>query len=137
MVGIRWYLFALFSVPVGVVLCGSVVFGPELLNVLMEKWLFLFTAVLPQLVLLILFFIVAEEIGFMGFLQARLQERHGPLKASVIVTLPFALYHLPSLMVENRLGLAQLHLALGFLGILAILQMFGRVVIMWLYNNTG
>lgn len=118
-------------------MCGSVVFGPELLNVLMEKWLFLFTAVLPQLVLLILFFIVAEEIGFMGFLQARLQERHGPLKASVIVTLPFALYHLPSLMVENRLGLAQLHLALGFLGILAILQMFGRVVIMWLYNNTG
>ena len=137
MVGIRWYLFALFSVPVGVVLCGSVVFGPELLNVLMEKWLFLFTAVLPQLGLLVLFFIVAEEIGFMGFLQARLQERHGPLKASVIVTLPFALYHLPSLMVENRLGLAQLHLALGFLGILAILQMFGRVVIMWLYNNTG
>jgi len=124
-------------VPVGVVLCGSVVFGPELLNVLMEKWLFLFTAVLPQLGLLVLFFIVAEEIGFMGFLQARLQERHGPLKASVIVTLPFALYHLPSLMVENRLGLAQLHLALGFLGILAILQMFGRVVIMWLYNNTG
>jgi len=136
-VGIRWYLFALFSVPVGVVLCGSVVFGPELLNVLMEKWLFLFTAVLPQLGLLILFFIVAEEIGFMGFLQARLQERHGPLKASVIVTLPFALYHLPNLMVENRLGLAQLHLALGFLGILAILQMFGRVVNMWLYNNTG
>jgi len=44
-------------------LCGSVVFGPALLNVLMEKWLFLFTAVLPQLVLLILFFIVSAVVA--------------------------------------------------------------------------
>src|SRR5215210_766160 len=136
-VGIRWYLFAFFSVPVAVLLCASAVFGGALLDVLAEKWALLFTAVLPQLLFLILFFIVAEEIGFMGFLQARLQDRYGPLKASVIVTLPFALYHLPTLMVENGLGLARLHIALGFLGILAVLQMFGRIVIMWLYNNTG
>ena len=136
-VGVRWYLFALFSVPLAVVLCASAVFGLALLDVLVEKWALLFTAVLPQLLFLILFFIVAEEVGWMGFLQARLQDRYGPLKASLIVTLPFALYHLPTLMVENGLGLAQLHIALGFLGILAVLQMFGRIVIMWLYNNTG
>ena len=136
-VGARWYLFAFFSVPVGVVLCGSAIFGWALPNVLVEEWPLLFTAVLPQLVLLILFCIVAEEIGFMGFLQARWQDRYGPLKASVIVTVPFALYHLPGLMVENGFGLPQLHIALGFLGILAVLQMFGRVVMMWLYNATG
>lgn len=136
-VGVRWYLFAFLSVPVAVMLCASAVFGWALLDVLVQKWLLLFTAVLPQLLFLILFFIVAEEIGFMGFLQARLQDRYGPLKASVIVTLPFALYHLPALMVENGLGLAELHIALGFLGILAVLQMFGRIVLMWLYNNTG
>ena len=73
----------------------------------------------------------------MGFLQARLQERHGPLKASVIVTLPFALYHLPGLMVDEGLSLVQLPLALGLLGALAILQLFGRIVMMWLYNNTN
>jgi len=138
-VALRWYLFAFFSVPVGVVLCASasLTFGWALLNVLVEKWPLLFTAVLPQLVLLILFCIVAEEIGWTGFLQARLQDRYGPLKASVIVTLPFALYHLPNLMVENGLELKRLHIALGYLGILALLQMFGRVVIMWLYNATG
>src|SRR5215210_7559856 len=136
-VGARWYLFAFFSVPVGVVLCGSAIFGWALPNVLVEEWPLLFTAVLPQLVLLILFCIVAEEIGFMGFLQARWQDRYGPLKASVIVTVPFALYHLPGLMVENGFGLPQLHIALGFLGILAVLQMLGRVVMMWLYNATG
>ena len=136
-VGVRWYLFAFFSVPVAVMLCASVVFGRAQLDVLVERWALVFTAVLPQLLFLILFFIVAEEVGFMGFLQARLQDRYGPLKASVIVTIPFALYHLPTLMVENGFGLAQLHIALGFLGILAVLQMFGRIVIMWLYNATG
>lgn len=136
-VGVRWYLFAFFSVPVAVLLCASAVFGRAQLDVLVDNWVLLFTAVLPQLVFLILFFIVAEEVGFMGFLQARLQDGYGPLKASVIVTIPFALYHLPTLMVENGFGLAQLHIALGFLGILAVLQMFGRIVIMWLYNATG
>src|SRR5215210_400621 len=136
-IGLRWYLFAFFSVPVAVMLCASAVFGQAMLDVLVEKWPLLFTAVLPQLLFLILFFIVAEEIGFMGFLQARLQDRYGPLKASVIATLPFALYHLPGLTVETGLGLTRFHIALAYLGILAVLQMFGRVVMMWLYNATG
>src|SRR6266566_3334804 len=95
-VGPQWYLFALLSVPVGVVVCASAIFG-----------------------------------------LAPLHARHGPLKASVIVTLPFALYHLPGLMVDEGLSLAQLPLALGLLGALAILQLFGRIVMMWLYNNTN
>jgi uncharacterized protein len=136
-VGVRWYLVALFGMPVAVVLCASAIFGLAPLNALVEKWQLLLTVVLPQLVLLILFFNLAEEVGWTGFLQARLQERHGPLKASVIVTLPFALFHLPGWMVEFGLGLSQLHLALLLTGIFGISQLFGRVVIMWLYNNTG
>jgi membrane protease YdiL (CAAX protease family) len=135
-VGVRWYLVALFSMPIAVMLCASVIFGLAPLNALVEKWQLLFTVVLPQLLLLIVFFIVAEEVGWMGFLQARLQDRHGPLKASVMVTIPFALYHLPVVMNESGLGLAQLPLALGFVGVLGISQLFGRVVLMWLYNNT-
>src|SRR5215210_5912716 len=117
-VGFRWYLLALFGVPVATVLCASVIFGLAPLNALVEKWKLLFTVVLPQLLLSIVFFNLAEEIGFMGFLQASLQEGYGPLKASLIVTVPFALWHLPSLMVDSGLGLAQLHIALGFLCIL-------------------
>jgi membrane protease YdiL (CAAX protease family) len=125
------------SVPLAVLLCVGAVFGRPLLVVLADRWTSLFTAVLPQLVLLIVCCIVAEEVGFMGFLQARWQNRFGPLKASLLVTIPFAVYHLPNLMVESGLGLAQLHLALAFLGVLAVLQLFGRVVMMWLYNVTG
>jgi uncharacterized protein len=136
-VGVRWYLVALFGVPVATLLCASAIFGLAPLNALVDKWRLLFTVVLPQLLLLIVFFNLAEEVGWTGFLQARLQERHGPLKASVIVTLPFALFHLPSWMVEFELGLAQLHIALLVTGIFGISQLFGRVIIMWLYNNTN
>ena len=136
-VGLRWYAFAFLSIPAGVLLCAGAVFGQPLIVVLAERWTSLFTAVLPQFVLLVICCIVAEEVGFMGFLQARWQSRFGPLKASLLVTVPFAVYHLPSLMVESGLGLAQLHVALAFLGVLAVLQLFGRVVMMWLYNVTG
>ena len=136
-VPLRWYLFAFLSVPALVLLCVGLVFGRALLVVLANRWTDVFTTVLPQLVLLSLCFIVAEEIGFTGFLQARWQDRFGPLKASLLVTIPFAVYHLPVVMVESRFGLAQMHLALAFLGVLAVLQLFGRVVIMWLYNVTG
>jgi membrane protease YdiL (CAAX protease family) len=136
-VGVRWYLVALLGVPVATVLCASVIFGLAPLNALVEKWELLFTVVLPQLLLLIVFYNVAEEVGWTGFLQARLQDRHGPLKACLIVTIPFALFHLPSWMVEFDLGLAQLHLALLLTGIFGISQLFGRVIIMWLYNNTN
>jgi membrane protease YdiL (CAAX protease family) len=132
----QWYLFALLGVPIGVV-CASAIFGLAGLHALVTQWPLLVTVVVPQLLLFIVFSNGPEEIGWMGFLQARLQERYGPLKASVIVTLPFALYHLPGLMVDEGFGIAQLHLALVELGVIAILQLFGRVVMMWLYNNTN
>jgi membrane protease YdiL (CAAX protease family) len=135
-VSARWYLVALLGVPVATLLCASAIFGLSPMNALVEKWRLLFTAVLSQLLLLIAFYNVAEEVGWTGFLQARLQDRHGPLKACVIVTVPFALFHLPSWMVEFDLGLTQLYLALLLTGIFGISQLFGRVIIMWLYNNT-
>jgi uncharacterized protein len=136
-VGVRWYLVALLGVPVAAVLCASALFGLAPLSALVEKWELLLTVVLPKLVLLILFFNLAEEIGWTGFLQARLQDRHGPLKACLIVTIPFALFHLPGWMVEFGFGLAQLHIALAVTALFGISHLFGRVIIMWLYNNTG
>jgi membrane protease YdiL (CAAX protease family) len=80
----------------------------------------------------IVLFNVAEEIGFTGFLQARWQDRYGPLQASAMVTIPFALYHLPDRFVSE--GLTD---ALVILPFLAGLHFFARVVFMWLYNSTG
>jgi uncharacterized protein len=82
--------------------------------------------------LIIVFSNVAEEIGWTGFLFARLQDRYGALKASAIVTVPFALFHLPGFVLETGSGL----LALVLLGILFIPHLASRVVVAWLYNNT-
>ena len=131
-VGLRWYLVALLALPIAVLLGAVALFGSAPLNALADNWQLLFTVVLPVLLLQLALFNLAEEIGWTGFLQARLQDRHGPLKASLIVTAPFALFHLPDLFVQ--FGLAS---ALVFLPILAVMHLFARVVIMWLYNTTG
>jgi membrane protease YdiL (CAAX protease family) len=134
-VGVRWYFIALLGL-IAAILCASVIFGQIVPNTLVEKRTLLFTLVLPGFLIRVLLFQFFEEAGWIGFLQARLQDRYGPLKAVFLAEIPFALWHLPSVMVEQGLGLAELHLALGLLAILAIFQFFGRVIIMWLYNNT-
>lgn len=131
-IGGRWYLVALFGLPIAVLVGATALFGSAPPNALADKWQLLFTVVLPVLLLQLALFNLAEEIGWTGFLQARLQDCHGPLKASLIVTAPFALFHLPDLFTQ--FGLAS---ALVFLPILAVMHLFARVVIMWLYNTTG
>ncbi|MFL5800882.1 MAG: CPBP family intramembrane glutamic endopeptidase [Roseiflexaceae bacterium] len=135
-VGARWYLVALLGLPIATALCASALFGLAPLDTLVDHWSVLFTVVVPQLLILIVFYNFTEEIGWTGFLQDRLQARHGPLKATALVTLPFALWHLPDIMLEFGFTLAQLPLALGVVGLLGIGQLFGRVIMTWLYNST-
>jgi membrane protease YdiL (CAAX protease family) len=131
-VGVHWYLLAVLGLPV-VVLAGAIaLFGTAAVEALADDWRLLFTRVLPVLLLQLALFQLAEEVGWMGFLQARLQDRHGPLKASLLVTVPFALWHLPDLFAQ--VGLAT---ALIFLPILAAAHLCARVVLLWLYNATG
>ena len=131
-VGVRWYLLAVLGLPV-VVLAGAIaLFGTAALEALADDWQLLFRRALPVLLLQLALFQLAEEVGWMGFLQARLQDRHGPLKASLLVTVPFALWHLPDLFAQ--VGLAT---ALILLPILAAAHLCARVVFLWLYNATG
>lgn len=129
----RWYFIALFGLPVGVLLCASLIYGLAPLAALVDKRLLLFSLLLPDLLIRVVLFNLPEEVGFMGFLQARLQDRYGPLKAVALVEIPFALWHIPDLILQTE---GQLSLVLILLGVLAIAQFFGRVIIMWFYNNT-
>jgi membrane protease YdiL (CAAX protease family) len=133
-VGARWYLIALLGLPIGSVLCASMIYGVAPLNALVNRWQLLFTLILPSLLIRIVFLNTIEEIGWLGFLQARFQDQYGPWKACLLVEIPFALWHLPGLLGDTG---GQLSLALVFLGILAIFQLCGRFVNMWLYNNTN
>jgi CAAX protease family protein len=131
-VGVRWYLVALVAPPVALPLGAAVLFGAAPLRALFHQWALLPTGFLPRLLVGIVLFNVAEEIGWMGFLQARWQDRYGPLKACLLVTIPFALFHLPVLFVDEGLALA-----LAWLPALAVVHLAARVVMAWLYNSTG
>lgn len=78
-----------------------------------------------------LFFLGAtvEEIGYMGYAIDPMQERFGALSASILIGIPWAVWHYPSIIQQ---GHNPTWIAWGTLGTIAV-----RVLIVWIYNNTG
>ncbi len=132
-VGARWYIIALLGLPVTTLLVASVFLGLAPLQTLVEKWPLFFTIFVPELLLAFVLIQIFEETAWTGFVQDTLQERHGPLLASIMVAPVFALFHLMS----NLLEAPQILLAFVQLAVQAVASIFLRVVIMWLYNGTG
>lgn len=132
-VGIVWYLAALFGLLAVMVLVGSVLSDPAPLEVLTERWSLILTLFLPEVLFPFLFIQIFEEAGWTGFMQHTLQERRGPLVASILVAPAFVVQHLPILLMDAGVGLTSLIIV----GALVIVAVFFRVVVMWLYNGSG
>jgi uncharacterized protein len=75
---------------------------------------------------------VAEEIGWTGFVFARFQDRHGPLRAALLTTVFFWLFHVPSFYVETRSWATT-----ALLGIFLLPYLGSRLITGWLYNGAG
>jgi membrane protease YdiL (CAAX protease family) len=131
-VPLRWYAVAVLGVPVLTLLGGLAFYGLEPLRLVAENWSILFTDFLPHLLLVIVFSNVAEEIGWTGFLFERLQGRFSPMKASLVVAVPFALAHVTGYVVEEGLSTTPLLFA-----VLLIPQAASRVIAAWFYNNAS
>jgi membrane protease YdiL (CAAX protease family) len=56
----------------------------------------------------LVFFQLAEEIGFTGFLQHHWQDRYNPMKLTLSVALLWAVWHMPDHFAEQGWGLEQL-----------------------------
>ena len=132
-VRLRWYLVAVLGLPVATRLVASAFIGVAPLQALVEKWPLFFTIFVPEILLAVVLIQIFEETGWTGFMQDTLQERHGPLLASIMVAPAFALFHLMS----NLLEAGQIIMVLVQVAIQAIVSIFFRVAIMWLYNGTG
>ena len=132
-VGARWYFIVLLGLPIASVLCASVIYGGAPLNALVDNWQLLFTLILPILLIRIVLN-TTEEIGWLGFLQARFQDEYGPWKACLLAEIPFALWHLPGLLGDTG---GQLSIALIYTGVFAVFKLCGRLIWMWVYNNTN
>lgn len=75
----------------------------------------------------------AEDTGWRGFAQPRLQQGGDVLRASLLLSVPWALWHVPSFFVlESYRGMSPL-LFPGFFAGLAC----GSIVLAWLLNRSG
>jgi uncharacterized protein len=101
-VPLRWYLISLLAPLLIFLIAVTILYGFAPLRALAQNWLLLFTGFLPALVIMILLNNVAEEIGWTGFVFARLQDRHGPLRAALLAGVFFWLFHVSSFYVETR-----------------------------------
>lgn len=136
-VPVRWYLFALFSVPVAATLTALAIYGTEALESPRVGWSRALAQVLGLFAIQVVLFQFAEEVGWTGFLQDRWQDRYSPLKLSLVVAVLWAVWHLPDFFVEEGLGLEQAVVSVIFLVYEIVVLFFARVVIVWLYSATG
>ena len=130
---LRWYAISLLAPPLILLLTATALYGRATLRALGQNWLLTLTSFLPALVVMIVFNSVAEEIGCTGFTFARLQDRHGPLRAALLTTVFVWLYHAPSFYVETRSWVATAII----LGFLLLPHLASRFIVGWLYNGSG
>lgn len=86
---------------------------------------------LRLLLLFGLFLVLAagEEVGWMGYAFGPLQQRWGPVGASVLIAIPWWVGHLPSM---RAVGATASDMAWWLLGAFGL-----RIIMAWLYNRTG
>ena len=86
---------------------------------------------LTAIALFVMFFIggLGEELGWMGYAADPLQERFGALRASLLMGLVWAVWHF--------IGLAQASRSIQFIAWWSLGTVAYRVIIFWLYNNSG
>jgi uncharacterized protein len=128
-VGFRWYLFALFGVPVIALL--SVVVLPGTLASYQGL------GVLAPLPLLGIFLYalfpggaLGEEPGWRGFALPRLQSMHGPLLGSLILGVLWGLWHLPLFLTPWNV-LSTFNVVVFVLTTTCLAIMYT-----WVFNNT-
>jgi membrane protease YdiL (CAAX protease family) len=136
-VPVRWWLFALFSVPLAATLVALSAYGADALESPAGGWPRALAEVLGLFVIQLILFQFAEEVGWTGFLQDRWQDQYSPFRLSAMVAVLWAVWHVPDFFVEEGLGLEQATGSLVFLAYEIVVLFFARVVIVWLYARTG
>jgi uncharacterized protein len=126
-----WYVLALLVVPVLTVVLARLILGAPAASSPGAWADALVAGFSVSLVLTLVPNNWVEEGAWSGFVQARLQHRHAPAVAALIVAPLFALQHV-SLAVGNPLPVAVLALT-G----LAVLAIPFRMLTGWVWNRTG
>jgi uncharacterized protein len=134
-VGIKWYLFALLGVPLIMVL-GTMVYSMDLPNLgALGGPSYLLSYLATFALVIVLGGPLFEEPGWRGFALPRMERLHGPLLASLILGVLWALWHLPEFLVPSWAASSG---GGGVLGItlFTLTALTFTIVITWVFNNT-
>ena len=132
-VGFKWYMFAIFGIAV---ICATAIllgnqFGPlPAVPILAEG---MPSNPIMLLVMITITFLVrgilnGEELAWRGFALPRLQAKYNALVSSVILSVPFVLFHLPLFFDPN--------MNMGPFASFAIRAVALTTLFTWLYNNS-
>lgn len=75
---------------------------------------------------------IGEETGWRGFVLPRLQANRSALAATLLLSVPWAIWHVPSLLYLGNIRSLGVLLPGFFIGIV-----LGGIVYTWLFNSTG
>jgi uncharacterized protein len=134
-VGMPWYLFSLLGVPL-IMLLGTMIYSGNLPNLgALGGPSYLLSYLATYVFVMALGGPLFEEIGWRGFALARMEALHGPLLASVILGVLWALWHLPEFLVPSWAASSG---GGGILGItlFIVTAITFTIVITWVFNNT-
>lgn len=129
-VSVWWYVFAVVLIPLIALALVLVLAGPPgtsgpVLSAALVQGLLL------QTILGLLISNLWEEVAWQGFVQARLQQRHGALRAALLTAPLFALQHMALVAGGSVAG------TLVLLLVLILLAVPFRAATGWLYNRTA
>jgi hypothetical protein len=123
-----WYLPVIFLMPLIMILSYGVMSltGPALPKIEIS-----FQIILIGAILFLVFFIsaIGEEVGWSGYTIDPMQDQWGALQASIILGAVWALWHVVPYIEANNAATWIVWECLATVGL--------RVLIVWLYNNTG
>lgn len=128
-VGLQWYLFILFGIPLLMLIAESVLYGMRPFQALVQQWPLLFTRYLPYVAIMTITTGLAEEPGWRGFAQPHFQAKYGPLLGTFLLGLVWSGWHLPNLLFQPG-GLFTFGLWFGA-------TMVNAFVLAWVYNATN
>ena len=128
-VGWRWYAGVIVSVPAVLVLASTVLGGrgPVMPSAL------LVIACLPGLVFQLVTTGLAEEPGWREFAMPRLQQRHGPVRATLVVGPLWGLWHMPLFLTDWGGDAVTWNIPVEFLATTVAFSF----VMTWVFNATG
>jgi uncharacterized protein len=134
-VGLRWYVFAVFGIAaicVAAILLGNQ-FGPTQALPILAEGMPPISRPVELLLTAAAYFVLTgvlngEELAWRGFALPRLQAKYNALVSSLILSVPFTLFHLP-LFFDQEMNM-------GPFASFAIRAAALTILFAWLYNHT-